>query len=123
MNVRVVTSLTNDTVKAVRALHQRKEREATGLFLAEGLKICMEAVELGHAPQILMFGPEARDHPILQRVLAALSRARPAGQLPAAEVLKANLHFARSPSLIFAASSSGYAGGGQSPSRSAGRGH
>ena len=71
MNVRVVTSLANDTVKAVRALHQRKAREETGLFLAEGLKICMEAVELGHAPHILIYGPEARDHVILQRVLAA----------------------------------------------------
>jgi TrmH family RNA methyltransferase len=71
MNVRVVTSLTNDTVKAVRALHQRKTREETGLFLAEGLKIVTEAVELGHAPKILMYGPDARDHPILQRVLAA----------------------------------------------------
>jgi TrmH family RNA methyltransferase len=71
MNVRVVTSLANDTVKAVRALHQRKAREETGLFLAEGLKIVAEAVELGHAPQILMYGPEARDHVILQRVLAA----------------------------------------------------
>ena len=35
----LITSLTNDTVKAVRALHMRKEREETGLFLAEGLKI------------------------------------------------------------------------------------
>ncbi|HZV85398.1 MAG TPA: hypothetical protein VFF48_10480, partial [Brevundimonas sp.] len=33
---RLITSLTNDTVKAVRALHMRKEREATGRFLAEG---------------------------------------------------------------------------------------
>ncbi len=40
----------------------------------------------------------------LQRVLAALSKTRPSGALPPAEVLKANLHFARSPSLIFAAS-------------------
>jgi len=37
--VKVVTSLNNDTVKAVRALHLRKAREESGLFLAEGLKI------------------------------------------------------------------------------------
>jgi TrmH family RNA methyltransferase len=71
MNVRVVTSLANDTVKSVRALHQRKEREASGLFLAEGLKIVAEAVELGHAPHIVMFGPDARDHPVLQKVIKA----------------------------------------------------
>ena len=39
---RAVTSLTNPTVKAVRALHMRKEREETGLFLAEGLKVITE---------------------------------------------------------------------------------
>jgi len=64
---RRVTSLTNPTVKAVRALHLRKEREESGLFLAEGLKIVTEAVELGHAPRILLHGPEAADHPLLRR--------------------------------------------------------
>ena len=41
---RVVTSLTNPTVKSVRGLHLRKEREQSGLFVAEGLKIVTEAV-------------------------------------------------------------------------------
>ena len=71
MSARVVTSLSNDTVKAVRALHLRKTREETGLFLAEGLKIITEAVELGHAPKILLHGPEARDHPLLMQAARA----------------------------------------------------
>src|SRR4051794_7430739 len=50
MSGRQITSLTNPTVKAVRALHMRKEREESGLFLAEGLKIVIEAIDLGHAP-------------------------------------------------------------------------
>ena len=49
----------------------RKERDETGLFLAEGLKIVTEAVELGQAPQILLYGPDAQDHPILRRVVDA----------------------------------------------------
>jgi RNA methyltransferase, TrmH family len=61
---RLVTSLANDTVKAVRALHMRKTREETGLFLAEGLKIVIDALELGHVPRWLMFSREA-DHPKL----------------------------------------------------------
>lgn len=73
---RAVTSLTNPTVKAVRALHQRKEREETGLFLAEGLKIVAEAVESRRAPRILMFGEEAAEHPVLTRVIEATERAR-----------------------------------------------
>lgn len=71
MNARLVTSLTNPTVKAVRALHLRKERDASGLFVAEGLKIVTEAVELGRAPKILMYGKEAGDHPLLRKAVQA----------------------------------------------------
>ena len=71
MNARVVTSLSNPTVKAVRALHLRKTREASGLFLAEGLKIVTEAVELGRAPEVLMFSHDAGGHPLLERAIQA----------------------------------------------------
>jgi TrmH family RNA methyltransferase len=74
MTGRTVTSLTNPTVKAVRALHLRKTREETGLFLAEGLKIVAEAVELGHAPRILLYGPDA-GHPLLQKAIEATEAA------------------------------------------------
>lgn len=69
MTGRLITSLTNPTVKAVRGLHMRKEREESGLFLAEGLKIVIEAIDLGHAPRILMYGPDAASHPLLQRAV------------------------------------------------------
>ena len=68
---RAVTSLTNPTVKAVRALHLRKERDETGLFVAEGLKIVTEALETGHSPRILMYGKEAEGHPLLRQAIAA----------------------------------------------------
>jgi len=67
---RLITSLTNDTVKAVRALHMRKEREATGRFLAEGLKFIGEALDQGRTPTLLMVGMEARPHPLLDRAMA-----------------------------------------------------
>lgn len=70
-----ITSLANPTVKAVRALHLRKARDETGLFVAEGLKNVTEGVELGHAPKILMYGPEAAGHPRLQAALAATKAA------------------------------------------------
>jgi TrmH family RNA methyltransferase len=73
---RVITSLTNPTVKAVRALHMRKAREESGRFLAEGLKIVAEAVELGHAPRILLYGAEADAHPLLRRARQATEAAR-----------------------------------------------
>lgn len=73
---RLVTSLTNPTVKSVRALHLRKERDASGLFVAEGLKIVTEAVELGYPPRILMYGKDAEGHPLLKRAIQATQAAR-----------------------------------------------
>lgn len=73
---RVVTSLTNPTVKAVRGLHLRKERDQSGLFVAEGLKIVTEAVELGRAPRILMYGKDAEGHPLLKRAIQATLAAK-----------------------------------------------
>ena len=67
---RLITSLTNDTVKSVRALHMRKERETTGRFLAEGLKFIGEALDQGRIPRLLLVGMEAREHPLLERAKA-----------------------------------------------------
>ena len=71
---RRVTSLTNPLVKLARSLHLRKAREASGLFLAEGLKIVAEAVDLGYAPRFLLHGPGA-EHPVLQRAIHATLQA------------------------------------------------
>jgi len=75
LSARQITSLTNPTVKAVRGLHLRKEREESGLFLAEGLKLVIEAIELGRAPRILMYGPDAATHPMLRRAIQATEAA------------------------------------------------
>jgi TrmH family RNA methyltransferase len=68
---RQVTSLTNPLVKAVRALHQGKTRDETGQFVSEGLKFIIEALELGKFPEILLHGPEATGHPLLERARKA----------------------------------------------------
>ena len=75
MTERVITSLTNDTVKGVRALHMRKERDLTGTFLAEGLKFIGEALDQGRAPRMLLVGEDARPHPLLDRAKAATLKA------------------------------------------------
>ena len=72
---RVITSLTNDTIKSVRALHMRKERDLTGRFLAEGLKFIGEALDQGRAPVMLLVGEEARPHPLLDRARAETIKA------------------------------------------------
>jgi TrmH family RNA methyltransferase len=66
---RAISSLANPTVKAVRALHMRKARDESGLFLAEGLKIAAEAMAMGRAPKILMYGAGAKEHPVLHALV------------------------------------------------------
>ncbi|ESQ76285.1 RNA methyltransferase [Asticcacaulis sp. AC402] len=67
--IKQITSLTNQTVKDIRALHMRKERDATGRFLAEGLKIIIDALDQGFAPLILVFGKSDDRHPMLDRAI------------------------------------------------------
>lgn len=71
---RLVTSHANPTVKAVKALHMRKAREESGQFLAEGLKVVTEGVDLGQAPRILLYGKDAADHPLLRKAAAATEK-------------------------------------------------
>lgn len=52
--VKRVTSLQNPIIKAVRALHQRKARAETGLFLAEGHKLVVDALSVGWVPQMIV---------------------------------------------------------------------
>jgi uncharacterized protein (DUF58 family) len=52
----------------------------------------------------VQFTPASRGPRQLQRVLAQLARADAAGSLPDGDALRSALHFARSPSVIFAAS-------------------
>ena len=57
--VRRIESLTNPLVKEARALTLKKHREASGLFLAEGLKLVRDGLEGGWRPHLLLYGAEA----------------------------------------------------------------
>ncbi len=69
--MRHINSLTNTTVKSLRALHERKYRRKSGLFLAEGMRIVMEAIELGWTPEHLAFLDGRQDDPLVARLIAA----------------------------------------------------
>lgn len=56
---KVVTSLTNDRVKAIRALEMRKVRKETGQFIAEGAALLVTAREHGFMPEILVYSRDA----------------------------------------------------------------
>lgn len=73
----------------VAAIAQR-QGDAFGLVVLNGGKV--------------QFTPAMRGPRQLQRVLLQLSRVQAEGELPDADTLRASLHFAQSPSVIFAAS-------------------
>ena len=49
-----ITSTSNAEVKILRALHERKYRRQTGLFLAEGMRHCTEALSVGFSTMRLV---------------------------------------------------------------------
>ena len=51
---KLITSLTNERVKAIRALEMRKARKDTGLFVAEGAALIITAREHGFVPETLV---------------------------------------------------------------------
>jgi TrmH family RNA methyltransferase len=59
-----IESLTNPRVKAARTLREKKHRKAAGLFLAEGLRICTEALEMGRLPEQLFMTDVGARHPL-----------------------------------------------------------
>lgn len=75
---KTVTSLTNPVVKELRALHMKKERAESGLFLAEGLKLVTDALDEGWPIRTLVHAARVKDQPLVAR---AVERARGAGAL------------------------------------------
>ena len=61
--VKEVTSLSNPLVKDIRALTQKKHREETGQFLAEGLKLVIDALDLGWTIRTLIYAKNAKTRP------------------------------------------------------------
>jgi TrmH family RNA methyltransferase len=61
---RVITSLTNERVKAIRALDMRKARKDTGLFVAEGASILVMAREAGLVPASLVYQAGSDGSPV-----------------------------------------------------------
>jgi TrmH family RNA methyltransferase len=54
----LITSLSNPLVKQARALHQKKARFESGLFLVEGIHHVGEAVEAGWEMESILYAPE-----------------------------------------------------------------
>jgi RNA methyltransferase, TrmH family len=53
-----ITSLANPRIKRIRKLADRKERKREGVFLAEGLRIVIEAIQLQQNIETLIIAPD-----------------------------------------------------------------
>jgi len=73
--VRQVTAFSNPTVKRLRSLREKKGRRSEGLFLAEGLRILVEARDSGRLPEIIAFSAEGAQHPLAAEIIAATEAA------------------------------------------------
>ncbi|MCS7059544.1 MAG: RNA methyltransferase [Anaerolineae bacterium] len=60
-----ITSRSNPRVKQMRALRQRKEREATGLCLIEGVRHVTEAASAGITLESIAYAPEQLTSPFV----------------------------------------------------------
>lgn len=54
----ILSSLSNPRIKQIRKLRERKERQQSGLFFLEGLRIVTEAVQSGADIETLIVAPE-----------------------------------------------------------------
>jgi RNA methyltransferase, TrmH family len=66
----LISSHTNPLVKQVRALHLRKGRAETGLFLVEGIHHVGEAVEAGWGIETLLYAPDQLTSDFARRLVA-----------------------------------------------------
>ena len=74
MSLHEISSPANPLIKRLKSLSDKKARREEGLFLAEGLRVCTEALAAGHTPAILAVTPEAEHHG-LGRALVQATRA------------------------------------------------
>ena len=85
-----ISSTSNDTVKLLKSLDRKKERQETGLFLAEGLHFVAEAMGNGWTPKVVFADAAAAERPEVADVLKRMKNAG-ARVLTASEKVLASL--------------------------------
>lgn len=65
-----ITSTSNPLIKTLKALHAKKGRAETGLFLAEGARLAREAADLGVWPEIMLYAADALQRGQVRELIA-----------------------------------------------------
>lgn len=88
--VKQITSLANPIVKDLRGLALAKNRKASGLFIAEGLKLVADAIEANWQVRTLVHASSVAAQPLVQR-LAATTHARGGSVIAVSEAVLAKI--------------------------------
>ena len=97
-----ITSAANAEVKLLRSLNERKYRRKTGWFLAEGMRICIEALQLGHAPVRIVYAAGREAEPGLSTLITACQKS--GGRvLPVTEHLLSRISRKENPQMVIGA--------------------
>jgi TrmH family RNA methyltransferase len=88
--VKTITSLANPIVKEIRGLALPKNRKASRLFVAEGLKLVADAVEAGWTVRTLVHATNVGGQPLVAR-LTATTHARGGAVLGVSEAVLAKI--------------------------------
>ncbi|WP_439547211.1 TrmH family RNA methyltransferase [Sandarakinorhabdus sp.] len=75
MRITDVSSPANPVLKSLKTLADKRGRREAGQFLAEGLRVCTEALAAGQVPTTLVFTFEAERHPLTQALITAAGAA------------------------------------------------
>src|SRR5262249_39066567 len=70
-----ITSASNPLIKSLKALHAKKGRAESGLFLAEGARLAREAANLGAWPETMLYSPDALQRGQVRALIADAERA------------------------------------------------
>lgn len=66
-----ISSLNNPTIKHIRSLRQRKERERTNTFFIEGIRLVAESIQTGATIESLVVAPELLTSAFAHHIVAA----------------------------------------------------
>ncbi|ALE03273.1 TrmH family RNA methyltransferase [Bartonella ancashensis] len=70
--IKEITSLSNPVIKSFRSLNHKKNRNREGIFIAEGLKLVIDALDLRWTIQTLIVSKNQFSHPALEKAIARI---------------------------------------------------
>ncbi len=97
-----ITSASNPLIKTLKSLHAKKGRTETGLFLAEGARLALEATDLGVWPEIMVYAPAALGRPQV-RDLVRNAEARDVRVIESSEAVLAQISKRDNPQTVIGA--------------------